>query len=198
MIIQAQRFTPAEAAAFVDLSEKEIRKEIEYKVIDGELSSKHPGNGQTNAGQASPRLSFAALVYLYLMRRSSLSLRSKERGAIYQRIAQSMSQDEVPEQIEVGHPFYLRLGDSVAFLGDKVSRFLTWKEDLTSDPEIMGGAETFPNSRLTVQHIGRMLERGVDAQEILEDYPYLDRSDLEFARLFVRAYPDINYASADT
>ena len=198
MTIQAQRFTPAEAAAFVDLSEKEVRKEIEYRVIDGEFASKHPGNGQANADQASPRLSFAALVYLYLIRRSSLSLRSKERGVIYQRIVQSISQDEVPEQIEVAYPFYLRLGDSVAFLDDKVNRFLAWKEDLTSDPEIMGGAETFPNSRLTVQHIGKMLERGVDAQEILEDYPYLDNSDLEFARLFVRAYPDIHYASAHT
>lgn len=34
MIVQAQRFMPAEAAVLVDLSEKEVRKEIEYKVID--------------------------------------------------------------------------------------------------------------------------------------------------------------------
>jgi len=32
--------------------------------------------------------------------------------------------------------------------------------------------------------------KGVDTQEILEDYPDLDHSDLEFARLFVRAYPE--------
>jgi len=134
---------------------------------------------------------------VYHLRRSSLSLRSKERTAIYQRIVQSIFQDEVPEQIEVADPFYLRLSDGVAFLDDRVNRFLAWKEDLVSDPEIMGGAETFPKSRLTVRHVG-ILERGVDAQEILEDYPYLDRSDLEFARLFVRAYPDINYASVDT
>ena len=102
MMVQTQEFTPAEAAALVDLSEQEVRKEIEYKVI----------------------------------------------------------------------------------------RFLKWKESLVSHPDMMGGAVTFPNSRLTVRHIGGMLERGVDAQEILEDYPYLDRSDLEFAHLFVRAYPD--------
>ena len=61
----------------------------------------------------------------------------------------------------------------------------------------MGGAETFPNSRLTVRHVGGMLERGVDAQEILDDYPYLKLSDLEFARLFVRAYPNVDYTSAN-
>lgn len=196
MVVQAQRFTPAEAAALVDLSEKEVRKEIEYKVIDGDLSSTHIGNGQTNGGRSSPRLSFSALVYLYLVRRSSLSLRSRERNAIYQRIVQTMSQEEIPEQIEIADAFYLRLEDGVVFLDDKVSRFLAWKESLVSNPDIMGGAAVFPNSRLTVRHVGGMLERGVDPQEILEDYPYLNLSDLEFARLFVRAYPDVNYTSA--
>lgn len=70
--------------------------------------------------------------------------------------------------------------------------FLKWKEGLVSHPDVMGGAVTFPNSRLTVRHIGGMLERGVDPQEILEDYPYLELSDLEFARLFVRVYQDKN------
>ena len=55
MMVQALEFTPAEAAALVDLSEREVRKEIEYEVID-----------------SSQRLSFSTLVYLYLVRRSSL------------------------------------------------------------------------------------------------------------------------------
>ena len=192
MMPQTQKFTPAEAAALVNLSEKEVRKEIEYEVIDGDSLY-----ARTENGHSSPRLSFSALVYLYLVRRSSLLLRSRERSAIYKRIVQTMSQDEIPEQIEVADPFYLRLGDGVAFLDDKVSRFLKWKEDLASAPDIMGGAVTFPNSRLTVRHVGGMLERGVDEQEILEDYPYLSLSDLEFARLFVRAYPDIDYKTKE-
>lgn len=73
--------------------------------------------------------------------------------------------------------------------------FLKWKEQLVSHPDIMGGAVTFPNSRLTVRHIGGMLERSVDPQEILEDYPYLEPADLEFARLFVRVYSDTNGAA---
>ena len=101
-----------------------------------------------------------------------------------------MAQDEIPEEIEVIEPFYLHLDAGVAFLNEKISRFLKWKEGLVSHPDIMGGAVTFRNSRLTVRHVGGMLEQGIDAQEILEDYPYLDRSDLEFARLFVRAYPE--------
>jgi uncharacterized protein (DUF433 family) len=188
MMIETQEFTPAEAAALVELSEKEVLKEIEYKVIGGDSLSTRSENGRS-----SPRLSFSALVYLYLVRRSSLLLRSSVRSSIYKRIVESMSQDQSPEQIEVADAFYLRLGDGVAYLDDKVSRFLEWKKGLVSDPDIMGGAETFPNSRLTVRHVGGMLERGVDAQEILEDYPYLTPTDLEFARLFVRAYPVMDY-----
>lgn len=196
MMIQAWEFTPAEAAALVGLSEREVRKEIEYQVIGGNITSVRAGNGQANGGHsASSRLSFSDLVYLYLVRRSSLLLRSRERNSIYKRIVHSMSLSEVPEQIEVADPFYLRLGDGVAHLDEKVNRFLTWKEKLVIDPDIMGGAETFPHSRLTVRHVGGMLERGVDAEEVLEDYPYLDSTDLEFARLFVRAYPDADDTS---
>ena len=79
-------------------------------------------------------------------------------------------------------------------MNDKVSRFLEWKKHLRADPDYMGGTTTFPNTRLTVRHIGGMLERHAYAEEIvaeiLEDYPYLNSQDLEFAHLFVRAYPD--------
>lgn len=71
----------------------------------------------------------------------------------------------------------------------QIRRFFDWKQHLRSTPAVMGGAVTFANSRLTVRHIGTMLERGVDPAEIVEDYPYLTRQDLEFAHLFVQAYP---------
>jgi uncharacterized protein (DUF433 family) len=191
MIVQTQKFTPAEAAALVNLSERAVRKEIEYKIINGDAMAIHGENGQP-----ASRLSFSALVYLYLVCRSSLSLRTSERSILYKRIVQTLAQAEIPAEIEVVDPFYLRLEAGVAFLDEKVSRFLEWKENLVSHPDIMGGALTFPNSRLTVRHVGGMLEQGVDAREILEDYPYLDHADLEFARLFMRAYPEGEGATA--
>jgi len=52
-------------------------------------------------------------------------------------------------------------------LNDKVSRFLEWKKHLRADPDYMGGTTTFPNTRLTVRHIGGMLERHAYAEEIV-------------------------------
>ena len=55
----------------------------------------------------------------------------------------------------------------------------------------MGGETVFPGSRLTVRHIGAMLERGESPEIIREDYPYLSEEDLKFAHLYVKAYPNL-------
>jgi len=181
MITQKKRFTIAEAAAFADLSENWVRKEIDYKVIEADIPS---------------RLSFAELVYLYLVLRSPFALPAKVRNATYKRIVQALSQDELPEYIEVADPFYLRFSAKVTYLNDKVNRFLEWKKHLRADPDVMGGTTTFPNTRLTVRRIGGTLERYDYEEEVvaelLEDYPYLNAEDLEFAYIFVRAYPHID------
>jgi hypothetical protein len=41
-----------------------------------------------------------------------------------------------------------------------------------------------------VHHTGEMLERSVNALEVLEDYPYFEPKNLEFAHLFVLISPD--------
>lgn len=71
-----------------------------------------------------------------------------------------------------------------------MNRFSPVERTACCSPRHHGGAVTFPNSRLTVRHVGGMVERGIDAQEILEGYPYLDLIDLEFAHLFVLVYPN--------
>ena len=66
-----------------------------------------------------------------------------------------------------------------------ISQFNEWKEDLVTHPKIMGGQTVFPNSRLSVHHIGKIIERGESIQAIQEDYPYLSEQDLKFAVLYV-------------
>jgi hypothetical protein len=53
----------------------------------------------------------------------------------------------------------------------------------------MAGERVFPGSRLTVRHVGELLERGDSPNDLLEDYPELSPQDLEFSQLFVKAYP---------
>jgi uncharacterized protein (DUF433 family) len=74
---------------------------------------------------------------------------------------------------------------------EKVTRFRRWRNNLVTSPDIMGGEPVFPRRRLTARRVGEMLERGESPDVVREDYPYLTDEDLEFARLFVRAYPRV-------
>lgn len=74
------------------------------------------------------------------------------------------------------------------FTVDEIIAFVRWQASLTSDRNIMGGEAVFPDSRLSVRHIGGMLERGERSAVILEDYPYLSERDLIFAHLYVKVY----------
>jgi uncharacterized protein (DUF433 family) len=72
---------------------------------------------------------------------------------------------------------------------DFISRFEAWKAELVSNPNILGGEVVFPGSRLSVQRIGGCLARGETLEVFREDYPYLTDEDLDFARIYVKAYP---------
>ena len=70
-----------------------------------------------------------------------------------------------------------------------ISQFNEWKKHLVTDPNIMGGQTVFPDSRLSVHHIGKIIDRGESLQAIQEDYPYLSKLDLKFALIYTKSYP---------
>jgi uncharacterized protein (DUF433 family) len=56
---------------------------------------------------------------------------------------------------------------------------------------VLGGEAVFKNTRLSVKHIGKMREGGERIEDILEDYPYLRKNDIEFARLYFKSHPTV-------
>jgi len=72
-----------------------------------------------------------------------------------------------------------------------VNEFEEWKTRLVSQDEVLGGEPVFAGSRLAVRRVGALAERGEPARAILADYPYLKPSDIEFARLYTKAYPRV-------
>ena len=166
-------FTPNEAAAFAYLSPKRVYKEIEYKVIQ-------PVNDV-------PRLPFAALIYLRALKEIDFEFSVKYRTALYQRLVEALEQQATT--IEFAKFFVLQLNSINHELSHLIFHFNQWKDSLVKDPLIMGGQVVFPNSRLSVHHIGKIIDRGESLQVIKEDYPYLSDLDLKFAPLYVKAYP---------
>jgi uncharacterized protein (DUF433 family) len=73
-----------------------------------------------------------------------------------------------------------------------IDRYETLKAKLVSNPSILGDKTVFPGSRLSVQRIGRSLERGETLEALREDYPYLTDEDFDFAQVFVKAVGNID------
>ena len=165
-------FTPKEAAALSGLSERRVRKEIEHRVLKG--------------GEP-PRLGFSALLYLAALGRIGTELPLELRRRMFLAIEEGGGS----RSVAVADLLRLELEPVVDELREKVERFERWKRKLVSAPEIMGGETVFPGSRLTVRHVGEILERGESPEVLFEDYPELTDEDLEFAPLFVRAYPRV-------
>jgi uncharacterized protein (DUF433 family) len=166
----ALAFTPTEAAAFLNIPERQIRKEVEH-------------------GLFSTHLTFQSLVYLSALRTLGLDLGVDDRKKLLRAVT-----DAVRLQLDTAQLsplLVLKVGELVREVRGKIERFFDWKNALVVDKRVLAGEPAFPKSRLAVRQIGGMLERGAAEENIRADYPYLTNEDLEFSRLFVRAYPRV-------
>jgi uncharacterized protein (DUF433 family) len=91
----------------------------------------------------------------------------------------------------------LRLGDYLFIDFEKVAKDVAPRVDLYVEglsrieerEGVLGGEAVFRNTRLSVNHIGKMRDNGEPIEEIIKDYPYLRKGDIDFARLYWKAHP---------
>jgi uncharacterized protein (DUF433 family) len=50
---------------------------------------------------------------------------------------------------------------------------------LTIKPDVCGGEPTIRGMRITVSHVLEMLAGGMTAEQILQDFPYLEKADID-------------------
>jgi uncharacterized protein (DUF433 family) len=58
---------------------------------------------------------------------------------------------------------------------------------ITADPQIFGGKPIIRGMRISVELILSLLARGVSEDEILDDYPFLEREDLRACLAYAHA-----------
>ncbi len=56
---------------------------------------------------------------------------------------------------------------------------------ITVDPDVMVGKPTIRNLRITVEQILKALAGGLTVEELLEDYPELEKEDIRAVLLYV-------------
>jgi uncharacterized protein (DUF433 family) len=169
--------TASEVVALFGLDERRVRKDVEHGVF-------HRSKGP-------PRFALAEVVYLFAIAAFGLDLGVDDRKKLYGLIAGALAERRPPRSIELGTYLELQLAAAVQEVQRRIERFATWKKRLVTRDDILGGEPVFPKSRLAVRQVGEMALRGASVEEILEDYPYLDEQDIEFAKQFVTAYPRV-------
>jgi uncharacterized protein (DUF433 family) len=172
-----QELTPSEVVALFGLDERRVRKDVEYGVFD---RLKGP-----------PRFALAEVVYLFAVGGLALELGVDDRKKLYRLIAAAIDERKLPESIELGGYFQVKLATAVHDVEDRIERFAKWKKKLVTRDDILGGEPVFPKSRLAVRQVGEMARRGATVKEIVEDYPYLEEQDVEFAKQYATAYPRV-------
>jgi hypothetical protein len=175
-------FTITEVAAFSGVEERQVRNELEQSVL---------------AADRDLRLEFAAVVYLRLLREARLEARELGptlRLDIFKNLLRAMSERPRPREIQPRQFMRFQISEVFKETENLVARFRRWSAKLVRDENVKGGEPTFPKSRLTIRQVGSMLLRPdtEDARrELREDYPFLTDEDLEFAPIFVKAYPRV-------
>jgi uncharacterized protein (DUF433 family) len=169
-----QELTTNEVVALFNLDERRVRKEVEHGVL---------------AASGPPRFDLAAVVYLLTLMRLGFEVSAvDDRKKLYALILRGVTKLKTTT-IALSPIMELKLGEVLRDVTDQIERFVAWKRKLVTDDRVLGGEPVFPKTRLAVRHVGGILLRGASIDEVREDYPYLSNEDLEFASMYVRAYP---------
>jgi uncharacterized protein (DUF433 family) len=99
--------------------------------------------------------------------------------------------------VDIDNYISIELGKACREVKPRVNLYVEGLERVEENDSILGGAAVFRGSRISVLHIGKMADRGVNITEILEDYPTLTEGDVEFAKLYYSAHPSVGRPRSD-
>lgn len=164
-----------ETAALTGVEERRVRKDIEHRIF--------PARGRDK------RLGLDVAVYLRVEAGLSVQLGVEDRRRLFQAVSDAVRQEKTPARIALGDVAEIRVGEVKKAFCDRQRRFQRWRERrVVVNDDVLAGEPVFKDTRLAVRKIGRMVSDGL-GDEVREDYPYLTEEDLEFAPVYLRAYP---------
>jgi uncharacterized protein (DUF433 family) len=95
------------------------------------------------------------------------------------------------DRLQLGDFIFIDLAKLARDLAPRVKLYAEGLSRIEEREGVLGGEAVFRNTRLSVKHIGKMRDGGQPIEDILEDYPYLHKDDVEFARLYHKAHPPL-------
>src|SRR5260370_20892987 len=183
MLNQERTFTPSEAAVVSGVPVKTVHREID----EGPLKRKRRRTGSKRALREQD-LFYLAVAKGLDTRLVQLTSEGKDKlhDAI---IVYWRSKKPAKKELPVfGGRLLLDLKLVLEEVRSRLERLERARAMVVEDPEIRGGGPCIRGTRVGVYEVASMLEQGAAEEEILEDYPPLNRHHLEPATLFAQPY----------
>ena len=95
------------------------------------------------------------------------------------------------DRLRLDDYLFIDIGKVTEDLAPRVDLYAEGLSRIEEKEGVVGGEAVFKNTRLSVNHVGKMRDGGEAIEDIIEDYPYLRPSDIEFARLYFKAHPPV-------
>ena len=184
-------FSLREVTTLTEVPEARIRKDIETGLLEGYVKRRN----ETRLYFDSSSLFVVAAVYsnarMSAEYRKSALIRLKRfdisrKGIDLEAISRSKE-----NRVYVDKYIYIDMADVYDTLSPRLDLYMRGLDRIEQRADVLGGEAVFKGTRLPVTHVGRMLDRGEELENILEDYPYLNEDDVRFARLYYRAHPPV-------
>jgi len=170
-------YTPTQAAAVTGLPLKAIQKAIDSKAI--------PVQVRQVDGIRKRYLSDVALVCLRLEANGLKQLPASLRHRVYRRIMRKPSEGK----IQFSEVLWINVAPVRRELSTAINKLRKVEQMVISDPEIMGGAPVFRNTRVPVHAIAEILDSGTCVADVLAGYPSLNEEKIRLAQIYAHAHP---------
>jgi uncharacterized protein (DUF433 family) len=168
-----------EAAALSGTPEKTIRHELAARVARASRSGHRR------------RFSSREVVYFSLVNGLPVALDKAQRKDLFELLTANKERsgrwrrEKHQLVLEGDIPVVLPTGEVVKRIEGRVRSFLRSRARVTSRPEVLGGEPVFEGTRIAVRFVGERAKKGEPLDVLLEDYPALEASDIDFARTYV-------------
>lgn len=94
-------------------------------------------------------------------------------------------------RIAIDSYIYIDLSKALEEILPRLGIYVEGLSRVEEREDVLGGDAVFLGTRLPVLHVGEIYHRGEPVDDIIADYPYLNKADLEFARLYYMAHPSV-------
>jgi uncharacterized protein (DUF433 family) len=170
-------YTPQEVSTMSGIKLSVVQKAITARKIPA----------RTDRRTHRRHLDATALLALALVRSLPEELHLTAKDA-YRLLKKAQDAGE-PSMVSIGELVRIDTGKALADVRRRMALYDRVREQIVTDPDIMGGTPTIRGTRITAQAVLGRIAAGDTIDSILEDYPYLDRETVEGAAVYAAANP---------